>query len=519
MNETLLAIDCGTQSLRALLFDVSGKLIGKSKIEYEPYYQNEIGFAEQDPEVYWQALCDACRALSLQFNEAFKAIKALGITAQRDSMICLDENADPLRAAILWLDIRKAKPPFKPSFPLKQILSSVGMGEAVLRTQEEGKCNWIMQNESEIWNRTKKFVQVSGFLTARLCGRFADSIASQIGHMPFDYKRQEWSKPNALNAKLFPIPKEKLPELIESGVEIGRIHAKAFNQTGIPLGTPLIAAGSDKGCETIGMGVIDESKASLSFGTTATIQTTSSRYYEPLAFMPSYPAPIPYHYNPEVEIFRGYWMITWFKKQFAYEEVIEANKRGIIPEVMLNELLAKTPSGANGLIMQPYWTPLLKMPSAKGAIIGFGDVHDRAYLYRAIIEGLAYGLKEGLECIEKAGKKKISELVVSGGASQSDEICQISANVFNLPLTRGKTYETSGLGAAMCVASGIKLYSSVKDAVLGMTQYDKSFEPEKTDADLYHELFHRVYKKMYKSLSPLYNEIRDITNYPERSYE
>lgn len=516
MTDTILTIDCGTQSLRALLFDASGKLLGKHKIEYDPYFQNEPGYAEQDPEVYWKALCDATKGLSNSYPAEFGAVKGIGVTTQRDSMICLDEKANPLRAAILWLDIRKANPPYKPRFPLKQILGAVGMGEAVLLTQEEGKCNWIMQNEVEIWSRTYKFVQVSGFLNARLCGRFADSTASQIGHMPFDYKKQKWSGAKDLNSKLFPIPKAKLPELVEPGVEIGKIHEKASRETGLPVGLPLIAAGSDKGCETIGMGVIDESMASLSFGTTATIQTTSKKYCEPLSFMPAYPAPIPNFYNPEVEIFRGYWMITWFKKQFAYEEVMEASKRGIVPEVMLNELLKKTPAGCNGLVMQPYWTPLLKMPAAKGSIIGFGDVHDRAYLYRSIIEGLAYGLKDGLESIQKASKKRIEKLVVSGGASQSDEICQISANVFNLPIVRGITYETSGLGAAMCVAAGLKMYTDVPAAVTGMTQYADVFYPEKENADLYHELFHRVYKKMYKALSPLYDEIRDITNYPEK---
>jgi len=176
--------------------------------------------------------------------------------------------------------------------------------------------------------------------------------------------------------------------------------------------------------------------------------------------------------------------------------------------------------------MQPYWTAGLKNPSAKGAIIGFGDVHERAHLYRAIIEGLAFGLEEGLEAIERASGEKVRALRVSGGASQSDSICQISADVFNLPLERGDTFEASGLGAAMCAAAGLGWYPGVAEASAAMSSISspsstasssrRVFEPDPENAALYAELYRRVYKKMYRALEPLYESIRNITGYPER---
>lgn len=516
MDELLLSIDCGTQSTRALLFDPRGRLLDKEKIEYEPYEKGEAGQAEQDPRVYWEAVVRACSKLSGRRPELMAAVAGLGVTAQRDSMICLDAKGEPLRKAILWLDQRKARPVYRPGPLMRAGLSVIGMAEAVVMTQESGKCLWIMEHEPELWERTYRYVQVSGYLNYRLTGRFTDSRASQIGHMPFDFRRQAWCRPGALNARLFPVPKDKLSELVDPGRELGRLTAASASLLGLRAGLPVIAAGSDKGCETLGMGVLDESRASLSFGTTATIQTTAARYYEPLAFMPPYPSPLPGHYNPEVEIFRGYWMITWFKNQFAYEEVMEAQARGMAPEAMLDELLRKTPAGAKGLVMQPYWTPMLKMPSAKGAIIGFGDVHDRAYVYRGIIEGLAYGLKEGLHAIERASRVKVRELTVSGGASQSDEICRITSDVFNLPISKGETFETSGLGAAMTVAAGIGLYPGVAEASRTMCGRSTVFEPEPCRAELYDRLYRRVYRKMYKALEPLYEAIRDITDYPER---
>jgi len=262
------------------------------------------------------------------------------------------------------------------------------------------------------------------------------------------------------------------------------------------------------------MGVLNNNIASLSFGTTATIQTTSKKYLEPISYMPSYPAVIPGYFNPEVEIFRGFWMISWFKNEFAHNEIELAKKRGIPAEEVLNELLCQAPPGSMGLVVQPYWSPGLSEPVAKGAIIGFGDVHKKPHIYRAVIEGLVYALKEGKEKIEKVSKTRIDQLAVSGGASQSDEICQITADIFNLPVVRGKTAETSGLGAAVLTAFGTGNFNSLEEAVQQMVQYQNKFTPNKNHVKTYDQLYKKVYKKMYRKLEPFYHEIRNITGYP-----
>jgi len=514
--DKILAIDCGTQSLRALVFDARGTLVARKKIEYRPYFSSKPGWAEQDPEIWWNALSLAVRGLLAEDSRALDGVAGMAVTTQRDSMVCVGKDGKAVRPSILWLDTRKAPAKYVPPFLLRLALEAIGMEEAMIKTQESGKCNWLRANEPESWDATCKYMQVSGFLNARLTGDFADSVASQIGHMPFDYRRQAWAGPSHLNSRMFPVEAGKLPRLEAPGTVLGRVSPEASRITGIPAGLPVIAAGSDKGCETTGMGVVDGTMASLSFGTTATIQTTSERYMEPLRFMPSYPAPIPGCFNPEIEIFRGYWMITWFKNQFAWKEVSEAAELGIVPEAMLNRLLETTPPGCNGLVMQPYWTAGLKNPAAKGALIGFGDVHERAHLYRAIIEGLAYGLREGLDNIERVSRTKVKLLAVSGGASQSDQICQISSDVFNLPLVRGATYETSGLGAAMCGSAGLGWYPDVKAASMAMSGRAASFEPDRKNAMLYDKLYSRVYRKMYKALAPFYEEIRTICNYPAK---
>ncbi len=517
MEKTILSIDCGTQSLRAIIFSVKGEVLAQEKVSYEPYVSENPGWAEQDPEIYWNALKSACLALKKSNPEYFNRIAGAGITTIRDSLVNIDINGNTLRPVMIWLDQRKAKTVYKPGFLMKLVIWFIGMRDSIKKAQRDGKCNWIKQNQPVLWEKTHKILQVSGFLNYRLTGEFKDSVASQIGHIPFDYKKQKWGNPENLltfSAKLYPIGKEKLPELIKPGEILGRIGKKASHETGLPENLPVIACGSDKGCETLGMGVLTNETASLSFGTTATIQTTSKKYLEPIPYMPSYPAVLPGFFNPEVEIFRGFWMITWFKNEFALKEIQIAEERGIPAEEVLNELLCESPPGAMGLMVQPYWSPGLSKPSAKGAMIGFGDVHKKPHIYRAVIEGLVYALREGKERIERVSKTKIHRLAVSGGASQSDEICQITANIFNLPVIRGKTTETSGLGAAVLTAFGTGNYNTIEKAVQEMVIFQKEFYPDSNHVRLYDQLYKKVYKKMYRKLEPFYHEIRVITGYP-----
>jgi sugar (pentulose or hexulose) kinase len=283
----------------------------------------------------------------------------------------------------------------------------------------------------------------------------------------------------------------------------------------------VIAAAADKACEVIGAGCLEPHIGCLSYGTTATINTTHYKYIEAIPLIPPYPSAVPNAYSLEIQIFRGYWMVSWFKEQFAQLEQQIAQARGVETETIIEELLHKVPPGSMGLILQPYWSPGIKEPGpeAKGAVIGFGDVHNRAHLYRAILEGLAYALREGKEREEKRSGVDITELRVSGGGSQSNAAMQLTADIFGLPTARPHIYETSGLGAAIDAAVGLKLHRDFKTAVEEMTRIGQFFEPNMTTHKIYDQLYKRVYKQMYKRLKPLYEEIRSITGYPKRAGE
>jgi sugar (pentulose or hexulose) kinase len=508
MGKYVLAIDCGTQSLRGLIFDNKGKLIEKVKIEFNPYYSIKPGWAEQDPNVYWNSLCQVCHQIKENNIDAFEEIDRIVITAQRDSCVLLDKDGEIVRPAILWMDERKIDKPRDMKLYHKLTIKAVGMMRTASIFSKNCNAHWIQDYEPENWKRTHKYLQISGFLNYKLTHEFKDSIASQIGHIPFDYKNFRWEGKYGQKTQIFHIEREKLCDLVAPGGVLGYVVEEASQQTGLKKGIPVIAGGSDKGCETLGVGCFDNHTASISLGSNASIQTTTQKYYEALRFICPFPAVIPNSYNPEIQIYRGYWMISWFKKEFAQKEVKQAKELNTTPEELLNQRLNDIPPGCEGLVFQPNWGAGAKRPECKGSIIGVDDYHTRIHIYRAIIEGIGFGLYEGLQHIEKKSGMKINKIMISGGGSQSDAICQITADLFNKPVYRVQTYETSGLGAAIVGYVSKGEYSSFEEAVSNMVHLTDEFLPNAENISIYNEIYNSIYKKIYKKLKPLYKQMK-----------
>lgn len=504
--------------MRALLFDLKGNIVAKSQVPLDAYFSLHPGWAEHHAQDYWQALCAACQGLWTQPGADRRTVQGVALTTQRGTVVNVDKDGRPLRAAITWLDQRRSAtvPPMSPfwraAFKLARVDGTIDFFRG------EAEINWIRAHQPEVWDATHKFLLLSGYLNYRLCGRFVDSSGSQVGYVPFDYRRHRWAGGLDWKWQALAVERRMLPELEPPGARIGEIEAQAAQDTGIPQGTPLFAAAADKACEVIGAGCREPHVGCLSYGTTATINTTSERYVEVVPFVPPYPAAIPGSYSTEVQVFRGYWMVNWFKEQFGHHEQIRALAEDVAPEQLFDGLASSVPPGSMGLMLQPYWTPGIRVPGreAKGAIIGFGDVHTRAHVYRAILEGLAYALREGKERIEKRSGVPITELRVSGGGSQSDCAMQLTADIFGLPTSRPHIYETSGLGAAIDAAVGLKLYPDFGAAVAAMTRIGRVFEPIAANRDIYDRLYRRVYRKMYGRLQPMYREIAAITGYPQQ---
>lgn len=512
MTEPLvLTFDVGTQSARALLVDKRGDIVDMRQEKYaQPYFSKNPGWAEQAPDFYYDCLCRTGRELTRGNADKLGSVEAVTLTTIRDTVLCLDRDNRPLRDIILWLDKRQAK--FDDPYPgwKRALFSLIGMEDATRILYQSSPGNWIRQNEPEIWKRTAKFVMLPSYLNYKLTGVLADTPANMIGHMPFDYKKRRWMGEGDLTRCFCDVPPEKLCRLIPSGSTVGKITEEFSAVSGVPAGLPLISTGSDKGCETLGLSVLTPDKASISFGTTATIQLAVKKYFEPQKFLPAYPAVIGDMYNPEIEIYRGFWLLSWFVKEFCAGEAAEAAKLGCSPEKLLDEAAEKLPAGSDGLLLQPYWTSGILKPDSMGAVVGFADYHTRLHMYRAIIEGIDMELYQALRIMEKRSGLKIKEVFVSGGGSRSDTVCRITASVFGLPVKRIQTPEACSIGSSMAAFVALGEFGSYEEAAKAMVRESSVFLPDPVSHRVYMEIYDRAYSRIYAKLRPIYRSLNQI---------
>jgi sugar (pentulose or hexulose) kinase len=517
--DRILAIDVGTQSVRAHIVAPDGSFEASARIPIVPYVSPRPGWAEQDAAMYWDAMGVACRAALAQPGARTEALAGVTVTAQRNTIVVTDEAGIPLRPAIVWPDDRRTDglPPFG------GVGGVTALGFRVLRLRDtiDGfaaacEARWLERHDPDSWARIRHYLFLSGYLIHRLTGRFVDSASSQVGYVPFDYRRFRWAAPRDWRWTVAPVEREWLPELVAPTDRLGEVTAGAADALGIPAGLPVIASAADKACETLGSGAITPDIGAISYGTTASVNTTMTRYVEAIPLVPPFPSAVPGAWSLEIQVYRGYWMVEWFKREFGAAEVARAAELGVSPESLLDELVASVEPGSMGLTLQPYWTPGVRVPGpeARGAVIGFTADHTRAHVYRAILEGLAYALRDGLEQTARRTGVQPTSLRIAGGGSQSAAAVQLTADVFGLPVARGRTHEASGLGAAVDAAVGLGIHRDIPSAVAAMVHVGEVRDPNPADQARYDELYRRVYRRMYDRLRPLYHEIRRIMRPP-----
>jgi sugar (pentulose or hexulose) kinase len=521
MNNTdqyILTMDFGTQSVRAAIFDKNGNDVAMEKEKYEPpYYSTLPNYAEQDPRYYFDCLCKCTKRLAENNKDLLAKVKGITLTCFRDSAVLLDEKRQVIRPMILWLDQRTAECRKPLPFSARAIFRLIGKTATINFNRKRTIANWLIENEPENWAKVDKYVNVSTYFIYLLTGELKDSSSNQAGHYPIDFPHRRWYSNPAkhLTGQVFSITSKMLCAIVPEGELIGGLTKEAAAETGLPEGMPMFACGSDKSCETLGLGVIDDRTAAISYGTASTVETTRTKYTESEPFLPGYPSCIPGYYNMDIQIYRGYWMINWFLKEFGGKEVNDIMISDVSAEDFNNKL-KDIPAGSDGLVLQPYWGPGLSRPLSKGAIIGFSDSITQEHFYRAIIEGIAYALREGLEHFESKVHHNIPELRISGGGSQSDQICQITADIFNRRVTRVQTFETSSLGAAIAGFLAIKVYATPQEAIQNMVRVKDTFIPNPEDATKYQYLFKEAYCKMYPALQGIYANINNFNKEQEK---
>ena len=513
MSDTTLVIDIGTQSLRASLVDSEKGILEHVQKKYEqPYFSVRKDYAEQEPDYYLTKLIEATNELKRNSPEDFQSVKSMVVVAFRDTSVILDEEKKPIRPSILWLDQRTAK--LKNLYNLKWyeklLFRAIGMYDAVKYNSMRTASFWIKENEPENWKKMRHYVPLTAYFNYRMTGNLVVSSADCIGHYPVNFKKGTWFPSWHPKVDVFGIPLKALPPLVKPGTIIGRISKEFSALSGIQEGLPLIASGSDKACETFGNGAIDPMVGSISLGTACSIDVVSDKYKEPETFLPSYGTPYPGFFDYEVQIYRGLWMVRWFSEQFGETDLVEAKRENLSVEEFLDKKIASILPGSDGLVLQPYWGPGLKRPNARGSIIGFSGAHTRFHLYRAIIEGIGFALREGLDEIVRKTHRVPDYLVVSGGGSQSSLYMQILADIFGMEVRQAENTEMTTIGAAMSVFLARGIFKTPKEATERFSKTVRSYHPDKKNHEIYDLLYKKVYAKLYPSLKDVYRNCKEF---------
>lgn len=517
-EDLFLVFDAGTQFIRSGLVDLAGNVLDFVKIPVVPYFSEKKGWAELHPEKYWEKFCEASGQLLRKNSGIVTRVKAVAISSQRGTYINLDKDGKPLRPAITWLDERMTPPYRWAPWYLEAGMKAIGWFDNLDKTVRRAGSNWIQQCQPEIWDKTYKYVLMSAYLHYMLTGNIVESLGCNFGYLPINRRTNRWADNGDLIWTVFSMEKSKLPDLVAQGEVLGKISQDASAATAIPQGLPLVASAGDKQCEVMGAGCVSSDMACLSFGTLAGINTVTDKYFELKPNFIPYPAAMPGYHSPEMSVVRGFWMVSWFLEQFGFKEQREAAEKNIAAEKLLDEMIVNIPAGSAGLMLQPYWAPHLWMTGeeARGTIIGFSGVHSRAHVYRAILEGIMFGLREGGDLMVSKLGKPFGKLRACGGGSQSQVALQIAADVFDLPVENLKVFESGLIGAAINAAVGLGYYRDYVSAANGMTAVRSVAKPIPRNREIYSELYHRVYKKMYGRQEPLFKELAGIAEmFPE----
>lgn len=494
----LLGIDIGTSGTKTVLFDRGGNPISSSTAEY-PLYQPEIGWAEQDPQDWWKAVCITINQVIKDSNINPESISGIGLSGQMHGLVMLDGDGNVLRKSIIWCDQRTAK-------ECVEITEKVGEKRLIDITANPAltgftasKILWVRNNEPEIYEKCRKILLPKDYIRYMLTGEFATEVSDASGMQLLDVKNRCWSK-EVLNA--LDIPIEYLGDVHESIVVSGKVHKKAAQVTGLKEDTPVVGGAGDQAAGAIGNGIIKSGQISSTIGTSGVV---FAHLDEPIidekGRVHTFCHAVPGAWHM-MGVTQGAGLsLKWFRDNFCTNEIEVAKGMGIDPYVLMTKEAEKVPTGSRGVIYLPYLmgerTPHLN-PKAKGVFFGLSAAHTKNEMLRAVIEGVSYSLLDCMEIIKDTGMNP-TNVMVSGGGGKSELWRQILADMFNCKVSTNKSSEGPALGVALLAGVGTGVYKDIDEAC-SIAISENSVQFPKEENSLVYKRYYEIYKKIYDDL-------------------
>jgi xylulokinase len=498
----ILAFDLGTTALKCALHDLDGDVIAKASEEYQ-LITPDADSVEMEVETYWQAFKSAVAKVLKESRVSPTEIKALGVSAQGETLILVDREGKPLRRAIVWLDNRAQKEAddLGDTFGHRHAYEITGQVKLV-PTWPASKILWLKGHEPEVFARTAKFLLIEDYFLHRLTGEYVCEGSLVTSTCYWDFRTRQWWKEMLSELGL---SVDQLPRYMESGEPVGKLRPQVAAELGLDPNTVACTGALDQACGAIGVGNIKPGIFSENTGAALAIcATVNQPVLDPGDQMPCH-----YHGLPGLYMLHtftsGGIVMRWFRDEFAGVELQTAKAAGMDAYDLMGMEAARVKPGCEGLVMLPHLQGAMAPeanPKASGVFYGFTLRHGRNHFTRAIMESVGFIVRRNVEVIEGLGVP-VDEVRALGGGARSQVWKQMEADIIGRPVLTTVNEEAATLGAAILAGKAVGLYSNVEEAAGRMIQVKERFDPNPGNRGVYDETY-GTYVKLYEALCPLF---------------
>jgi xylulokinase len=497
----LIGIDVGTGGSRAVLIDTAGKIVASATVEHKPFVSIQTGWAEQDPRDWWRASAAAIRSAITKAGIPAGDIKAVGLSGQMHGAVLLDANDEVLRPAIIWCDQRSGD-------QCRRLTEAVGRRRLIELTCNPAltgftlpKLLWVRDHEPELWQRVRSVLLPKDYVRFRLSGDKATDVADGSGTLLLNVTKRRWSNEMLDAAE---ISADVLPRVYESQEITGSISTEAAEETGLLAGTPVIAGAGDQAGGAVGLGIVRPGMISATIGTSGVVfAATNTPALDPKGRVHTFCHAIPGRWHV-MGVTQGAGLsLRWFRDQFG---LVSSGLADGDPYDSLTAEAARVPPGADGLLWAPYLmgerTPHLD-PDARAALAGLTASHTRAHVVRAILEGVAFSLKDSFEILKELNVP-CETIRLGGGGARSELWRQIQADVYEHEVETVEAEEGAAYGVAVLAGVAAGAWPDVDAACDAIVRTRHRVQPDAHAVEIFHRQY-RKYVALYPALRSIFN--------------
>ncbi len=498
----LLGIDVGTGGSRAVIVGPAGNVLGTATEDHTPFASPEIGWAEQDPDDWWRASAKAIRGVCGSSGIKPESIGSVGFSGQMHGAVLLDSNDQVLRPAIIWCDQRTEKQctEITEKFGKEKLIELVS--NPALTNMTLTKLLWVRKHEPAIWEKTASLMLPKDYVRFRLTGEKATDVSDASGTLMLDVRNRRWSN-EILDA--LDIEPTILPTLYESQELSGTVSRAASVETGLREGTPVVAGAGDNAAGAIGMGIVRPGQTSITIGTSGVaFSVTDKPKIDPMGRIHTFCHAVPGRWHVTGVTQSAGLSLSWFKENFD-------------PESSFDDLVSgseKIAPGSDGLLWTPYLmgerTPHMD-PGTRASLIGLTASHTKSHVVRAILEGVAFSLRDSIEIFEEAGIP-VEKIRLGGGGAKSALWIQIQADIYGRNVETITAEEGAAFGAALLAGVGTGVWNTIEDACVSAIGIDAQLAPDHVNSATMDRRYF-AYRRVYEAVKPVLQIESDKGNF------